>query len=299
MAVFGLLGKLFGGGSKKPSSDIQGLNTQLQPLVDLQKKFAEYGFPAAQESFGQASNVYDTSLDFYKKILNGSNEDVLGLLNADEYTKSADESEANAYSLAGRSGSRAATLAGINESRVGNLNRIISELRANAPDKIANIGQAIANMGAQQASLATGTSINASNILFGIQNVKTQEADRRAQMIASIIGGASSIAGAAFAASDPELKENIKPMSEVVSKLREVHGVTFDWNLKALALGKTPGTKEAGILADQVHKVFPQLVVTGSDGYKRVNYTTLTALLIEAMKDLDKENQELKAATNH
>lgn len=298
MAVFGLLGKLFGGGGKG-SKDVQGLNNQLQPLVDLQKKFAEYGFPAAQESFGKANSNYDTSLDFYKKLLNGSNEDVLGLINADEYTKSADESEATAYNLAGRSGSRAATLAGVNESRAGNLNRFISELRTSAPEKIANIGQAIANLGAQQASLATGTSINASNILFGIQGVKEHEADRRAQMISSIISGAASIAGAAFGASDPELKENIKPMSEVVNKLREVHGVTFDWNLKALALGKTPGTKEAGILADQVHKVFPQLVVVGNDGYKRVNYTTLTALLIEAMRSLDKENQELKAVVSY
>lgn len=298
MAVFGIIKKLFGGGGSKQPSDVQNLNNQLQPIIDLQKKFAEYGFPAAKESFGQASNTYDTSLDFYKKILNGSNEDILGLLNADEYTKSADESEANAYNLGARGGSRAATLAGVNESRAGSLNRAITELRTSVPDKIANIGQAIANMGAQQASLATGTSIGASNILFGIQGVKEKEADRRAQLISSIIGAAGSAAGA-FAASDPELKENIKPISEVVNKLREVHGVTFDWNLKALAVGKNPGTKEAGILADQVYKVFPNLVMVGNDGYKRVNYTTLTALLIEAMKDLDKENKELKAAINH
>jgi hypothetical protein len=296
MALISAIKKLFGGGGdKKDSVQVQNLNNQLQPLVDLQKKFAEYGFPAAQESFGEAGEAYDTSLDFYKKILGGSSDEIMKLLNADELTKSADEAQATAYSLGGRSGARAATLAGVTESRAGALNRKITELRSEAPGQIANIGQAIANMGAQQASLATGTSIGASNILFGIQGIRSQEADRRAQLISSLIGAAGSAAGA-FAASDPELKENVKPMSEVVSKLRKVHGYTFDWNLKALAVGKNPGAKEAGILANQIHSVFPELVIIGRDGFKRVNYTTLTALLIEAMKDLDSENAQLRAS---
>jgi hypothetical protein len=196
----GLLGGLFGGGKKKdqsPTSNAALEQGQLD-IIEIQKKLAEYGIPAGKASFEKASGAYDTSLDFYKNILTGSNEDLLKLINADEYTKSADESEAAAYSLGGRSGSRAATLAGVNESRAGNLNRILTQLRSSAPAEIANIGQAIANMGAQQLTAGSGGLTSASNAIFGLSQLKQQESDRRAQLISSIIGTAGTVAGAIY-----------------------------------------------------------------------------------------------------
>jgi len=295
MAVFAAL---FGLGKKHNDglpSNQQLTDNQLQ-LSDTLKKLADYGIPAGKESFEKASGAYDTSLDFYKNVLNGSNEDLLKLINADEFTKSADESQATAYSLAGRSGNRAATLAGVEESRMGNLSKILTQLRSSAPSEISNIGQAIANMGAQQLGASTGSINSASSILFGLSNIKQQEADRRAQLIGSIIGTAGSIAGAVAGASDSDLKENIRPIREVINKLRKVHGYHFDWNLKAIAVGKNPGAKEAGILAEQVHSVFPELVHIETDGFKRVNYMTLTALLVESLQELYTENANLKLA---
>jgi len=294
MAVFAAL---FGLGKKNNSGlpSNQQLSSEQLQLSDTLKKIADYGIPAGKESFEKASSAYDTSLDFYKNILNGSNEDLLKLINADEFTKSADEAQATAFNLAGRSGSRAASLAGIEESRMGSLMKVLTSLRANAPTEIANIGQAFQNMGAQQLSAGVGGVNSASGILFGLSNIKQQEADRRAQLISSLIGAGGSAAGA-FAASDSELKENITPIREVINKLRKVYGYSFDWNIKAIAVGKNPGAKEAGILAEQVNAVFPQLVHVEKDGYKRVNYTTLTALLVESLQELYAENENLKLA---
>lgn len=183
-------------GSSSSPNPAQVIDPQQQSIIDIQKRLADYGIPAGQESFTKASSAYDTSLDFYKKILTGSNEDLLSLINADEYTRSADQSEAAAYSLAGRSGNRAAALAGVNESRAGDLNRILTQLRASAPGEISTIGQAIANMGAQQLSAGAGGLSSASNALFGLSQLKQQDADRRSQLIASIIGTAGGVAGA-------------------------------------------------------------------------------------------------------
>ena len=197
--IAGVGGALIGrrGSSSNPSSaSTSALDAQQQQLIDIQKQIANYGIPTSKTNFEKAGAAYDTSLDFYKKLLSGSNEDLLGLLNADEYTKSADESEASAYNLAGRSGSRAATLAGVNESRMGNLYRIISQLRSSAPSEIANIGQAIQNMGAQQLSAASGGLNSASNSIFGLSQLRQQEADRRSQLIGSIIGAGGTILGA-------------------------------------------------------------------------------------------------------
>lgn len=194
-AGVGIGGSLLGrrGSSSTPQNTI---DPQQQSIIDIQKRLADYGIPAGQASFEKASGAYDTSLDFYRKILSGSNEDLLNLINADEYTRAADESEAAAYNSGGRSGSRAAVLSGVNESRAGDLNRILTSLRASAPGEISSIGQAIANMGAQQLSAGAGGLSSASNTLFGLSQLRQQDADRRSQLIASIIGTAGTVAGA-------------------------------------------------------------------------------------------------------
>lgn len=289
---FGLLGNIFGGGGDKKNKN-DPLTSQLQPLIDLQKQFAQYGFPASESNFGKAGGAYNTALDFYKKILTGSDDEIMKLINANEFTKSTDESQALAYNLGGRSGTRTASLANSSFDRSAILQKILSQIRSGAPGEIANIGQGFANMAGAQAGAATGTSQGASNIIFGLKQIQQQEADRRAALISSLISAAGSAAGA-FAASDIQLKENVKPISEIVAKLRKVHGFSFDWNLRSLALGKNPGDKAAGLLANQVYQVFPEFVEIGSDGYKRINYMAMTALLNEVNKDLDRENTILK-----
>ena len=46
--------------------------------------------------------------------------------------------------------------------------------------------------------------------------------------------------------------------------------------------------------AQEVEKVYPELVQSPANGYKSVDYTKLTAVLIEAVKELKKENETLK-----
>jgi len=97
--------------------------------------------------------------------------------------------------------------------------------------------------------------------------------------------------------SDIRLKINIQPLENVLDKMGRICGVTFDWNAqgKEVAGNKATGKREIGVIAQDVESVFPELVVTGSDGYKRVDYAKMTAVLIEAVKELKAENDNLKA----
>jgi len=113
--------------------------------------------------------------------------------------------------------------------------------------------------------------------------------------------------------SDERLKENIKPIESAVDKIKQLKGVTFDWNEKSEELGFEPSTKtnDVGVIAQDVEAVFPQLVQLapfdiGSDedgkatsksgeDYKTVNYARLTAVLIEAVKEQQQQIDELKA----
>lgn len=85
----------------------------------------------------------------------------------------------------------------------------------------------------------------------------------------------------AYATSDQRLKQNIQPLTNCLEKLQSIQGVEFDW-----ATGSYKSGHDVGVLAQDVEKVFPEVVVTREDGYKAVNYEKLTVLLIQAVKEL-------------
>ncbi|MFN8471193.1 MAG: tail fiber domain-containing protein [Anaerolineae bacterium] len=110
------------------------------------------------------------------------------------------------------------------------------------------------------------------------------------------------VAGPAHASSfptssDQRLKMNVVELSDVLPKLERVRGVSFDWNDKYVAMGRSTGHREIGVIAQEVEAVFPELVTRwGPEEYRAVDYGRLTGVLIEAVKELHHENAALKAA---
>jgi Chaperone of endosialidase len=78
----------------------------------------------------------------------------------------------------------------------------------------------------------------------------------------------------------------------VTEKIKQLRGVTWEWREEAPQEAKEqPGL---GVIAQEVEKVFPELVETTPEGYKRVEYSGLIAPLIEAVKELDDRVRELE-----
>ena len=94
----------------------------------------------------------------------------------------------------------------------------------------------------------------------------------------------------AFHSSDIRYKDNIKIISNAVEKVSKLRGVEFDWNEKS----DYAGEHDIGVIAQDVEKVVPEIVMERDDGYKAVNYQKLAVLLIEAVKELKEEIKELK-----
>jgi hypothetical protein len=97
----------------------------------------------------------------------------------------------------------------------------------------------------------------------------------------------------AYASSDRRLKDNIVNIENPIEKVQKLNGVTWDWNDNADELQKS--TPTVGVIAQEVEEVLPQLVNTRDNGYKAVDYAKLTGLLIEAIKDQQKQIDELKS----
>jgi hypothetical protein len=103
----------------------------------------------------------------------------------------------------------------------------------------------------------------------------------------------------AFYSSDKSLKENIKNIENPLEKVNQINGVTFDWTEDYI---KQHGGEDqyfvrkndVGVIAQEIEKVLPQVVATREDGIKAVKYDRIVALLIEAVKELKKEIEELK-----
>lgn len=95
----------------------------------------------------------------------------------------------------------------------------------------------------------------------------------------------------AFVSSDKRYKDNIVNISNPLDKLNKINGVSFTWNEIS---HKETGKKDIGVIAQEIEEVFPEIVETRDNGYKAVDYPKLTALLIEAVKELSDKVKKLE-----
>ena len=89
--------------------------------------------------------------------------------------------------------------------------------------------------------------------------------------------------------SDRRLKENITPLQNPLGGILALQGYSFTMK------GDETGAVEYGLMAQDVQPVFPELVITRDDGSLALNYIGLIAPMVESIKALKAENEDLKA----
>ncbi len=93
--------------------------------------------------------------------------------------------------------------------------------------------------------------------------------------------------------SDLRWKTNIGDYDNALMQVTKLRGVTFNWindGTKRL----NPDEPQIGLIAQEVEKVIPELVRTDQQGDKSVNYSKLTVVLLEALKEQQKMIEELQ-----
>jgi hypothetical protein len=97
-------------------------------------------------------------------------------------------------------------------------------------------------------------------------------------------------------ASDERLKTNIKPIDSALEKVMKLNGFTYNFNDIGEKLGFDATITHVGVSAQQVQSVLPEAVkpAPASDEYLTVQYEKLVPLLIESIKELKNEIEELK-----
>ena len=87
--------------------------------------------------------------------------------------------------------------------------------------------------------------------------------------------------------SDINHKENIRTTDAGLSLVDQLRGVRYTKKGSAL--------EQIGVIAQEVEEVLPEVVLTGGDGVKSVAYGNIVGVLIEAIKELKAEIDQLKA----
>jgi hypothetical protein len=96
----------------------------------------------------------------------------------------------------------------------------------------------------------------------------------------------------AYYSSDKRLKTNIVTLSKPLEKLNKISGYEFDWIVKE-GIHENEG-HDVGVIAQEVEEVLPEIVTTRNNGYKAVKYEKMVALLIECIKEQNREIESLK-----
>ena len=115
------------------------------------------------------------------------------------------------------------------------------------------------------------------------------------------IGGALSVVGDITALiSDIRLKTNIEPIKNALDKVLTLNGFTYNFNEIAKELGFDTSLRHAGVSAQEVQSVLPEVVAPApvSNDYITVKYEKLVPLLIEAVKELSGKVDELQQKLN-
>jgi len=122
------------------------------------------------------------------------------------------------------------------------------------------------------------------------------------------VGGEGTFTGDVTAnTSDKRLKNNIRIIDNPLEKISKINGVYFNWNDVAKQLSNKSDVEEVGFLAQEVQSVLPHIIKpapfdidtkTGEsisgENYLTIQYEKIVPLLVEAIKELKKEIDELK-----
>jgi hypothetical protein len=102
-------------------------------------------------------------------------------------------------------------------------------------------------------------------------------------------GSAASFSAGSFNTTSSRIwKENIQPINNALGKVKQLKGVTFDWNNKDLK-------NDIGFIAEEVNEILPTIIGKTPQGQVTgLEYGKITALLVEAIKELSDKLDKLQ-----
>lgn len=98
-----------------------------------------------------------------------------------------------------------------------------------------------------------------------------------------------------YAYSDERFKKNIRSITSALSVIDKLDPKTYSWRKDEFKDRGFNDAPQIGFIAQDLEKVIPEVVVTGSDGYKSVNYDMIIPILAQGIKELKLQVENLQS----
>jgi hypothetical protein len=118
--------------------------------------------------------------------------------------------------------------------------------------------------------------------------------DGQTSIYTLLIYGNAWASGGTWSTSDVRYKKNVNTFMNALDKLQKLRGVSFDWNIDQYPELRFSDRNQIGFIAQEVEEIFPELVKEDHEGYKAIDYSRFTPIIVEAMKEQQQEIEDLQ-----
>ncbi|MCR5887503.1 tail fiber domain-containing protein [Hymenobacter sp. J193] len=150
-------------------------------------------------------------------------------------------------------------------------------------------GSGVADKHAQAGTIGYG---NLTADALNIVGAGTSTTNRKVAVYAEggiTITGNLTLQGVVSTSSDARLKTDVRPISNALAGVQALQGRRYRFRA-----GQGPQGEQVGFIAQELEQVYPELVSTDKDGLKAVNYAQLTPVLVEALKEQQRQLEQLR-----
>ena len=183
-------------------------------------------------------------------------------------------------------GSGKVEVSAVTSTELGYLDGVTSAVQTQLDSKLSSSSTTFSN-GIITTSLLTSNITLGGNVIIPDAGTIGSTSDTDAMTIAAngntTFSQDITVSGDVVISSDARLKSNIVSLGSTLSKLLQIDGKSYEMK----------GKQKIGVLAQDIEKVFPELV-SESNGVKSVNYQGLVPVLINALKEQQAEIDRLK-----
>lgn len=106
---------------------------------------------------------------------------------------------------------------------------------------------------------------------------------------AGYFSGSIYVTGTINGPSDARYKTHVKTLPNALATVLRLRGVSFDWKRDAYKDMHFGRGRQMGFIAQEIEQVLPELVSTNHDGYRSVDYMHVVPILVEAIKQQQKQ----------
>lgn len=119
----------------------------------------------------------------------------------------------------------------------------------------------------------------------GNVGIGTTAPSHKLEVCGSIGTTSATVTTSITCSSDKRFKKNISPLQNSLEKVLNLQGVNYDWRIDEFPNKHFNEGQQLGFIAQEIEEVLPIVVQTDKEGYKSVDYSRLTPVLAEAIKE--------------